>query len=644
MESIDRDAIAPPIPSADPSKRSDAVKDKVAQPDAKDAAKSPDGGWRETIESILMAIVLALLFRGFVAEAFVIPTGSMAPTLMGRHKDIQCPKCNGSHWYQVSASAEVDRNGGYTGLHVVSGTCPTCRYTANLDPYGQPNEGSFSGDRIIVSKFIYDFQDPKRWDVIVFKYPGDATQNYIKRLIGLPGETVTITGGNIYIRPTNGSLDDGFIARKPPTKLNTLLQLVDDTAYLPEELIKVGWPSRWQEWREGAATPSETPGGAAWTTDDGGRSFVGKGSGGEVNWLRYRHLVPSYDDWLTIVRDNRLPDGVVEWGGQLITDFYAYNSYRTVDQYRNAVSGVLHPNSYPSIDYDRTSTGPGLAPQPYLLGMHWVDDLAVECNATVENQDGALWLDVIRGGIHHRCRINIADGVATLTRIGPEGPLPFTGDDGKSVNEVRANTSVKGPGDYQLRLSNCDHEVLLWVNGKVVSFDGPTTYDSDEVIRPVWSQTDPGDLAPAGVGVEGGAVQVENLRIYRDKYYIAIAGGINDDNDYLSVDRGPNNQSAEAETVLRIYGEPESWSTTPLFAPENRRYVTFELQEDQFFPLGDNSPQSQDARLWSGVPPFPPPYVHRELLIGKALMIYWPHTWNRPIPFWPNFRRMGLIH
>src|ERR1700730_12127942 len=48
---------------------------------------------RETIESVVIAFVLAFLFRTFEAEAFVIPTGSMAPTLMGRHMDLKCPKC-----------------------------------------------------------------------------------------------------------------------------------------------------------------------------------------------------------------------------------------------------------------------------------------------------------------------------------------------------------------------------------------------------------------------------------------------------------------------------------------------------------------------------------------------------------------------
>src|SRR5580658_4222015 len=56
---------------------------------------------RETIESIAIAFMLAFLFRTFEAEAFVIPTGSMAPTLMGKHLDITCPMCNFA--YRVGA-------------------------------------------------------------------------------------------------------------------------------------------------------------------------------------------------------------------------------------------------------------------------------------------------------------------------------------------------------------------------------------------------------------------------------------------------------------------------------------------------------------------------------------------------------------
>jgi len=59
--------------------------------------------------------------------------------------------------------------------------------------------------------------------------------------------------------------------------------------------------------------------------------------------------------------------------------------------------------------------------------------------------------------------------------------------------------------------------------------------------------------------------------------------------------------------------------------------------------MGDNSPQSQDARVWKARFPETDPFVKRDLLTGKALLIYWPHAWRRPIPFLPNFRRMGLI-
>jgi len=601
------------------------VKDKTAtKPNPKSDEKAPDGGWRETIESILMAIVLALLFRGFVAEAFVIPTGSMAPTLMGRHKDLRCPKCNGEHWFQVSASTEVSREGAYTGDQVVSGTCPTCRYTQAINPQENPNDGSFSGDRIIVSKFIYDFQQPQRWDVIVFKYPGDATQNYIKRLVGLPGETVTITGGNVYISKTGGDVNEGQIARKPPGKLETLLQLVDDSSYRPQQLIDVGWPAQWEEQGTGSDSGSAAADKQTWQSPDGGRSFTCKSPTSDVSWLRYHHRNPSYKDWQLITENGQLPEGVQQWGGQLVTDFYAYNAGREVDS-------------------PRPWTGAPLEPFPSSLGMHWVDDLAVECQASVNSSEGAVWLDLIRAGVHHRCRIDVATGEATLSRVGLDGqPQPFQSDDGQEVMEVKAQTSVKGTGEYRLRLSNCDHQVLLWVNGKVVEFDGPTTYFSYDLVRPVWSEQDPGDLAPAGVGAENASVDVKDLRIYRDKYYIAI--------DYRTPRTGTDYiDHPNPETILQIYSDPGSWATTPLFAEDNRRDVQFAMEADQFFPLGDNSPHSQDARLWSSERYFanvdpPPPYVSRDLLIGKALLIYWPHTWNRPIPFWPNFRRMGPIH
>jgi signal peptidase I len=91
------------------------------------ATKKPEShAFRETVESIVIAFVLAFLFRTFEAEAFVIPTGSMAPTLMGRHKDVECPKC-GYH-YEVSASEEESEDGSRQPTEVIAGECPMCRY------------------------------------------------------------------------------------------------------------------------------------------------------------------------------------------------------------------------------------------------------------------------------------------------------------------------------------------------------------------------------------------------------------------------------------------------------------------------------------------------------------------------------------
>jgi signal peptidase I len=105
---------------------------------------------RDWVESIIIAFLLALVIRAFIVQAFKIPTGSMRMTLI-------------------------------------------------------------EGDLILVNKFIYGakvpfvkywlaaLRSPKRGDVIVFIYPEDKKKDFIKRLVGLPGEIVEIKGGSIYI-------------------------------------------------------------------------------------------------------------------------------------------------------------------------------------------------------------------------------------------------------------------------------------------------------------------------------------------------------------------------------------------------------------------------------------------------------------
>src|SRR3954466_1866392 len=117
---------------------------------------------RETVESIVIAFVLAFLFRTFEAEAFVIPTGSMAPTLMGRHKDVDCPKCG--YRYQVSASEEESEDPHRPPSDCIAGQCPMCHYVLPMRPNLPPDvpelrqgniplQPSYNGDRILVNKY-----------------------------------------------------------------------------------------------------------------------------------------------------------------------------------------------------------------------------------------------------------------------------------------------------------------------------------------------------------------------------------------------------------------------------------------------------------------------------------------------------------
>src|SRR3954453_22743651 len=107
-------------------KRTDATRPAAQAGGGSDKPKEKEGH-RETIEAIVVAFILALLVRGFEAEAFVIPTGSMAPTLMGRHKEVTCPECG--YVYAVNASDEVEgfSVGGPSSRRVYSGICVNCR-------------------------------------------------------------------------------------------------------------------------------------------------------------------------------------------------------------------------------------------------------------------------------------------------------------------------------------------------------------------------------------------------------------------------------------------------------------------------------------------------------------------------------------
>ncbi len=122
------------------------------------ANKKPKSSLRENIEAILIAIIIAMFIRTFIIQAFKIPSGSMLETL------------------QI-------------------------------------------GDQILVNKFIYGVKipftdgwtlipvkNPQRDDIVVFKYPEDPSKDFIKRVVGIGGDTIEIINKKVYV---NGSLVEG---------------------------------------------------------------------------------------------------------------------------------------------------------------------------------------------------------------------------------------------------------------------------------------------------------------------------------------------------------------------------------------------------------------------------------------------------
>lgn len=556
-----------------------------------------DYGVRETIESILVAVVLALMFRAYEAEAFIIPTGSMAPALQGQHMDVHCEKCGFE--FEAGASQESSTSSVQNTVEYVH--CPICRYKMRMRRNQEADHNSCSGDRILVNKFIYDFSTPKRWDVIVFKNPNNAKQNYIKRLIGLPDENLLIDYGDIYtMEPDgNGGFKDKQIVRKPPEKVKAMLQLVDDSDYVAKELRAVHWPSRWQQW-------SDKTTGSGWeVTESDNKSRYYLKQADNTYWLRYRHLHPFESDWDAIDK-GELPAHIKQnQDGNLISDYYCYN-----DQEYEHVS-AMHQRP---------------------TGAHWVGDLAIEGWFDVQSDSGSFMLDLVEGGAHFVCTIDVATGQAKLSCEDPS--VKFVDGKGQPVANPTAKTSLKGAGNYHVMMANVDRKIFLWINNRYVEFDAPA-YDRTGLMMPKWSPEHHDDAEPLGVGGKDIAMTVTRLKVLRDVYYTSTT-----DQRFIQNEAG---SQFNLERIEQIQHTPSRWGTKEakaLFTFEKgRQSPMFSLQQGQFLPMGDNSPASLDGRVWDG-----PHFVGQENLIGRAMFIYWPHSLNKPIKYFPNFAKMGFIH
>ncbi len=561
---------------------------------------------KDTIESLVVAFILAFVFRGFLVEAFVIPTGSMAPSLYGQHGLQICPDCGWEFAFGSSGQPRikcpncgkesyVENANERSGRSDVPSSPATSLASGNTTVSSEP----LSGDRILVFKWVYDLGGsllaPHRWDVVVFKNPANGEHNFIKRLIGLPNEVLEIIDGDIYACPIS-ALDEEAralleqavelkyravkatwekqpgietpetqdaplrqlsvlekkitpllegqlqIQRKTPVAQKSLWQIVFHQDFLPSPDVRPQRP-RWE-----SLAPSRTTENC-WDTSDRIVRFHGADSGQQT----------------------------IEFTGKKITDFYAYNF------------------------------GGPIGEPPETVG-----DLRIHFVLSYEGGDGNLSLELTKNDDAFDVRLN-RDGEVVLTQADAQGQKSSCVLAAGQIPPWRIGQPV------EIEFTNVDYRVSLRVDGREI----PVVATTDENYSPDFKKlrlksrtsTRP---SRARISADHLDISLSHLSLWRDVYYTEC-----------DLNLGRDGRST-------IPG----WGTTgfPIC-----------LRRGEYFVLGDNSPKSQDSRLWEE----PADYLKNrgifyqvgtvpdDQMIGRAFFVYWPSGFH--ISWIPALRDVGLI-
>ena len=503
-----------------------------------------------TLEWLVTAFILAFVFRAFVMEAFRIPTGSMADTLRGAHFRLRCNQCGYKYEHGF-----VPRSYGYPEDTIPAGSvrlpptrCPNCGY---FWPQGYaPNSAQTpvaNGDRILVLKCIYQFFQPKRWDVVVFKNPLDPTVNYIKRLVGLPGETLEVSDGDIYI--------NGEIARKPPKVQNELWMPVYNNDYQPVQPRQGSFNGHtWQQ-------PFRNEPGSKWITDDPNNP--------------------------TVFRLKNAPDQI----NTLFYDTTIGNDFRTAYAYDEVSRYNYMPYSSDLMVRFYAQAGP-VAPRPEILNSKFEILNSIGISLSKYETTYKAWVDLV--------------GKMAIAKISQGKEAILTS---KSIEPSVINKPTL------VEFANVDHQLIFQVGGEKLTYElGRAPNDAGNIREDIAPQVKIFASAQPARPAGGAEVTLSHVAVFRDIHYTKTDA--------------PNRASQ---------GDPIA------------------LEKDQFFVLGDNSPNSEDARLWNkkgvginGQRVYRQGIVPRDYLVGRALFVYWPSGFRPfarfPFAVIPNVGQMRFVY
>jgi signal peptidase I len=457
------------------------ARDVTADAPAKAGQPALPSPFRRLVEVSCLALGGLLLLRVIGAEPYAVPTGSMAPALLGNHRDAVCPRCG----FPV-----------HIGLHERGerehAFCPNCG-CQDLELEKCP---PVAGDRLLVNKGVFDWRRPRRWEMAVFRCPADRGRAFVKRVVGLPDETVQVRDGDVYI--------DHELARKTLDEFKALRLPVFDYNHAPRP---GGWQPRWEV----------------------------HGAGGSL-----------HDKYLAL--DTAADAETYQW--------LVYRNAR-LDDYK---TGPV----YDECPYNGREDGAGLEA---------VHDFDLECDLEVAGGDGWVALGITDGHDDLLAELPVGalkGGARVVDRAAPpRGRHGSRTPAEPAVYRAASGFGLRPGKTYHVELAFVDRRLTLAVDGvcPLAPVDRPAVADRGGVVRPV------------RLGARGADVRFHNFRLFRDVHY--------------------------TETGRHGVAAP------------------VRLGAGQYFVLGDNSPNSDDNRFWSGPDGGPLPVREGDLL-GKPFLVHLP--------------------